>query len=280
LRPHFTERINHRIKFDECVTLAGNESSYKASGFHTYIVALILAFSLSSASASKQRALSESIRIKRLGGLGRLWGAIKYSHPKLATEDIDWDKALVETIPLVNAAENPIQYKQAIDHLLAFLSDPITRSEFIDSGKNPVTNGGKSDAGDYLQTRNGAVVVEVAGLNTLRAQSGQKVLNEAIQQMLVKAENASGIVFDCRNFGVDLTSSDKFFLDQSLISLTQPLISKDIHLGTSRYRYYSGYPPYSIKTSGNYSTGIMSSSVEILKGSAVKGFRKPSFSNN
>src|ERR1043165_9994884 len=54
----------------------------------------------------------EATRLARLSGLARLWGAVKYFHPYLAYKDIDWDKALIYTIPKVNAARTRILYKK------------------------------------------------------------------------------------------------------------------------------------------------------------------------
>lgn len=70
---------------------------------------------------------AEDARIARLAGLAQLWGAVKFFHPYLGYKEIDWDKALVETIPRVNAAKSPEEYKAAIDHLLSFLDDKNTR---------------------------------------------------------------------------------------------------------------------------------------------------------
>jgi hypothetical protein len=50
---------------------------------------------------------SEDIRIARLSGLAKVWGTVKYFHPYLAYREIDWDKALIEAIPKVNAAKSP-----------------------------------------------------------------------------------------------------------------------------------------------------------------------------
>src|SRR5438067_2338840 len=70
--------------------------------------------------------MDDSIRTKRLCGLCELWGAVKYFHPYLAYKEIDWDLALVETLPLANAASSSDEYRAAIQHLLLFLDDPNT----------------------------------------------------------------------------------------------------------------------------------------------------------
>ena len=47
--------------------------------------------------------------------MAKVWGTVKYFHPYLAYRDIDWDKALIETIPKVNAAKTPQDYQAAIN---------------------------------------------------------------------------------------------------------------------------------------------------------------------
>src|SRR5678815_4432599 len=71
----------------------------------------------------------EDARIERLVGLGKVWGTVKYFHPYLAYRDVDWDKALIEAIPKVNAAKTPADYQNAINQMLAVLNDKSTRAE-------------------------------------------------------------------------------------------------------------------------------------------------------
>ena len=64
---------------------------------------------------------AEDPRVARLVGLAKVWGTVKYFHPFLAYRDIDWDKALIETIPKVNAAKTAQEYEAAINQMLAVL---------------------------------------------------------------------------------------------------------------------------------------------------------------
>jgi hypothetical protein len=70
----------------------------------------------------------ETVRIERLAGLAKLWGAVKYFHPYVAERDIDWDAALVQTISKVESANSTEDYRQAIDNMLSFLHDPNTHT--------------------------------------------------------------------------------------------------------------------------------------------------------
>src|SRR5215212_3638094 len=81
---------------------------------------------------------AEDARIARLAGLARVWGTVKYFHPFLAYRDIDWDKALVETISKVNVARTPQDYQAALNQMLAVLNDKSTRAD-IDAEAKPNT---------------------------------------------------------------------------------------------------------------------------------------------
>src|SRR5262245_14433859 len=72
---------------------------------------------------------AEDARIARLEGLARVWGTVKYFHPYLAYREIDWDKALVDAIPKVNAAKTPADYEAALNQMLAVLNDKNTRAD-------------------------------------------------------------------------------------------------------------------------------------------------------
>lgn len=75
-----------------------------------------------------QQQNAESQRTDRLIALAKLWAAVKYFHPYLAyRSDIDWDQALVQTIPKVNAAHDGTDYSAAVEFMLKQLNDPVTR---------------------------------------------------------------------------------------------------------------------------------------------------------
>jgi hypothetical protein len=77
-------------------------------------IGLILIFSSVTVTGAQQPR-HESARIDRLVGLANLWAAVKYFHPYLAYRDnIDWDAALIKTIPKVDAAQTPAEYSAAM----------------------------------------------------------------------------------------------------------------------------------------------------------------------
>ena len=73
-------------------------------------------------------ASGETLRLQRLAAVAALWTEVKYFHPYVATRPVDWDKALVDTLPRINAAKTSDDYRAAIDGMLATLNDPSTRT--------------------------------------------------------------------------------------------------------------------------------------------------------
>jgi len=107
------------------------------------ILALFLSFVVLCQAARAQNQIStgssvEEARVARLAGLAKVWGAVKFFHPYLAYRDIDWDKALIETLPKVNAAKTPKEYETAVNQMLAVLNDKSTRAT-IEAETKPET---------------------------------------------------------------------------------------------------------------------------------------------
>ena len=89
---------------------------------------LVLVVLIGVVATSAQTPAPESARIDRLVALAKLWSAVKFFHPYLAyRDDIDWDGALVATIPKVSAARNGAEYSAAVEEMLKTLGDPVTR---------------------------------------------------------------------------------------------------------------------------------------------------------
>src|SRR5918998_2095004 len=126
-----------------------NARSFLAN--HFKLMALLLAFCLTTQaqrpSQTPVRQSTDDARIARLVGLAKVWGTVKYFHPFLAYRNIDWDKALVETIPKVEAAKTPQEYQAAVNQLLAALGDKSTRADMKTDAKaappNPPTASAK-----------------------------------------------------------------------------------------------------------------------------------------
>src|SRR5262245_11505711 len=88
-----------------------------------YVVLCLLA-------ASPLFAINETQRIQRLEMLADLWGKLYLFHPRIVTTEVDWDRALLETIPKVEKAANTDDLVNALnDSLFAPLDDPFLQAQ-------------------------------------------------------------------------------------------------------------------------------------------------------
>lgn len=63
-------------------------------------------------------------QVEALVLLGRVWGFLKYHHPRVTSGDIDWDGELRRAIPMVLAARTSAAARDSIDIWVAALGDP------------------------------------------------------------------------------------------------------------------------------------------------------------
>ena len=69
---------------------------------------------------------------------GKLWVTVKYFHPYLAyRKDIDWDSALIDTLPKIRVAASAEDYATALNAMLVTLHDPLTHAAVLPPGANP-----------------------------------------------------------------------------------------------------------------------------------------------
>ena len=62
----------------------------------------------------------------RLVAAGKLWARIQYTHPGLASKEIDWDNAFAKAAPKILGASTSAEYQSVLDEMLQALRDPAT----------------------------------------------------------------------------------------------------------------------------------------------------------
>jgi len=164
---------------------------------HLKIVFLLLTLCVSAQAqqpnSTPLHSAREDARIARLVGLAKVWGAVKYFHPFLAYREIDWDKALIETIPKVTAAATPQEYQAAINQMLAVLGDKSTRAE-IESQKK---SGSPLQTNAAVRKEDGVLVIEAVRIAKTRAQN-PAVFNDFVSKISAAIPTAKGVVIDGR----------------------------------------------------------------------------------
>lgn len=199
----------------------------------------------------------QQIRIERLAGLAKVWGTVKYFHPFLAYKDIDWDKALIETIPLVNSAKTPEEYKSAVNYLLASLNDKNTFAENLST--NSIQPPQITENRELVRLETGVLIIEAGQIARLSVKDNSKYRENAVK-IEQNYPQAKAVIIDLR---VPFYEADEdiesigLFADEFLRNALAKMIDKDVVLGTIRYRMHNGFEPQTGGTSGGYYSGFI-----------------------
>lgn len=232
--------------------------------------ALLLVFLLlviACQNVSAQNTQGEQARIERLVGLAKVWGAVKYFHPYLAYRDVDWDKALIDAIPKVNAAKTPQEYAAAVNSMLAVLNDKNTRAEVPAEAKsNLATN--ITESKEAIRLENGVLTIDVTELARTGAKD-QKALGEKYQKLMELYPQAKALIFDLR--GRELAADENagfvgYFVSGIMTDSLPMILDANLPLGSERYRMHNGYPTQSGGTSGGYYSGFITETPVIVEG--------------
>jgi C-terminal processing protease CtpA/Prc len=216
-----------------------------------WLLTISLSFSLSGFAGNQPQSEAETVRINRLVSLCRLWGYVKYFHPSLAyRSDIDWDAALIATIPKVRNAKTSDEYAVALQSLLDVLGDPLTRV-IHNSSSATTQEKTASQQFAYQRTEDGILIITAGNYFSLWDPASQEKLKAAIAEI----PKASAIVFDLRSaeppgdYGrLQLTS---------VFSQIERLISTAPFLTTGeRSRLYRGFEGNLSFSSGQYKSGF------------------------
>lgn len=235
----------------------------KTARLFVFLLLLILcqtAFAQTTATAEQQR-------IERLVGLAKVWGTVKYFHPYLAYRDIDWDKALIETIPKVNAARTPQEYEAAINHLLSFLNDKNTRAE-IKTETKPNQTTGASTAKEPVRLENGVLTIDAMQMASLGATDRNSFVQN-IQKIGQVYPQAKSLIFDLRgneDLSAEAASLLGYYTDEFLRNALPQMLDANLTLGSTRYRMHNGYAPQTGSTSGGYYSAFVNSVPSAIEG--------------
>jgi hypothetical protein len=222
-----------------------------------------------------QQSSAESNRIDRLVALAKVWTAVKFFHPYLAyRSDVDWDEALVQTIPKVNAAHDGKEYSAAIEFMLEKLNDPVTRvlDTSTKSAENPASSAEQQPT--FRTNSDGILVVSMTRYTDFADFVGSR---QRLQMLKEKLPSARAVVFDLRP---ETPPSD---FDEGNVSyafatsgIAENLATVSLDVPGERRRKYLGYAPQHGSTSGGYSSGFYLEGRPLIK-PGMKAIPLPSF---
>jgi C-terminal processing protease CtpA/Prc len=212
----------------------------------------------------------DSVRIERLAGLGRLWGAIKYFHPYVADRDIDWDAALIQTIPKVESADSTNDYRQAIDFMLSFLNDPSTHTtEATSAAENKPPSGQPAGlAQPHVKWIDAQTALIVANDYSYFAGSFQKVAD--FTKVFGEVIKAKTIILDTRDREKDADEDSTFWYTMAFRETFPALLNRDVATASLRSRMFSGYPTQT-GGYGDYYSAFVTREAQTIHGQSPRG---------
>lgn len=207
-------------------------------------------------------ASGETLRLQRLAAVAALWNEVKYFHPYVATRPVDWDKALVDTLPRINAAKTSDDYRAAVDGMLAALDDPSTRT--LDAPGKALPNA-KADPSPMVRMAAGVLHVDIARLSAAVDASGSNAAGARLLQPALEAmPKAKSVVIDARAALPSDPGGAATSLMQMLLNASS---NRPLQLGSMRYRSHNGYPTQTGSySSGGYVSGMITEQPTVLPG--------------
>ena len=232
----------------------------------------IILSGLAAAPAGAEAHSAESRRVERLAALGRLWGTVKYAHPYLAYRPIDWDKALVESIPRMNRAETASDFAAAVNHMLSFLKDPNTRAEIAAvSAPGAADPGGKLDVETVVKAVDGVVRVDVDLGGRILSGDNSK-FRDVTQRVTRALEGCRAVVLDLR--GRDSAPGSElgaFWKERFLMRILPQMVSGDFPCCSSRWRLHNGFASQAPGAATFYYSGFTTEAPPMLRGERKAG---------
>jgi C-terminal processing protease CtpA/Prc len=210
-------------------------------------------------------------QVERLAGLAKLWGAIKFFHPYIAEQNIDWDSALIQTIPKVESAGSPEEYWKAIDYLLSFLQDPGTHTTGGQAAAPPGHSPPAEAAQPYVRWTDDHIAIVVSNDFSQFAGNFSKV--DAIKKTLGEASKGKGIVFELRSHRSEVDESSGWWFVDQFTEAFPTILDRKLVESAPRSRILSGYP--SEEGDSGYFSGFVVQDGPTLRGTAAKGSTRP-----
>ena len=227
-----------------------------------FLVCVVL---LCQTASAQDKKYPEDPRVARLVSLAKVWGTVKYFHPYLAYREIDWDKALVETIPKVNAAKNAQEYAAAINQMLAVLNDTRTQAEIEPEIKDVTTTTPTADA-KHVRMENKVLVIDAAEIAKAVGKD-TSALNRFVTSINEALPNATGIVIDARSTS-KIGEFEAFYFGGFMRQVLPSMLDGNVVLGSARYRMHNGYSTQTGSGANFYYSSFVNSTPQTIQGRA------------
>lgn len=204
----------------------------------------------------------DKLRIHRLVNLCKVWGKVKHFHPYLAYKDIDWDRALIYTLPAVYSAKSDDDYCDAVDKMLAYLDDKITHVQRASKRETKKELPSLTDS-ITSQTIDGFLVITFAAARADSDYSDYIAAANKLKGIMKEMETARGVLLD---FRTETTYYSNYSWLFRYSKFSEGLFKGTIFLPGSRSRYHFGF---ATQTSGG--SMLYHSGFQVIDSTPVKG---------
>lgn len=174
----------------------------------------------------------ETLRAERRVRLVKLWGEVRFRHPRAFSMPAEWDAAFLSALPKVEAARDAESYAAAVQGMLAALKDPATRVE----PENPPPAAGQPPTLRALKSWEKDVLV--LDLRNLLGENGQASLRELEATLDADAAKARAVVLDLRMRGLQ-----RYGLSWMVSPLLAHLVDGELRVPGLRILRHNGLRP-------------------------------------
>jgi C-terminal processing protease CtpA/Prc len=246
-------------------------------------VVLTIVFALSDRPGlAAEQASADDARIDRIAGLCKVWGTVRYLHPYLAYKDIDWDAALIKSLPKVRAAKDTAEFAQSVQEMLNALGDPVTRvirkHIMSNSGAGKSIKPPGKGASDQKDGKNDPTLftwlegdVLAVFPNAVTDYAKLIAWREQLRKEITKAQS---VILDLR---IPEASAFTFFGDLALSEIQDLLTVKEVQAPALRSLIHSGYRPQTGITSGGYYSAFVTQPLQVFAPAGDAKARKAVF---
>lgn len=197
--------------------------------------------------ASSQDVLYDSDQIERIAKTCQLWGHLKYFHPYLGGDSINWENAFTENIDGIITAKSSIEFKTAIQKMLDWLNDPVTRVVNTIKVESPE---------DSLKYPKISFIDDSVLIVSVRDYADLQDFYYSRSQFLSLREKmpiSTGVIFDLR---CDKPPDDlRGYLSWYISELESFFVNVKLYIPGLEARFYDGFPAEGGGLAGNYQSG-------------------------
>ena len=181
--------------------------------------------------------------VQRMTDVAHLWSDVKWSSPALASGEVDWDQALVDALPKIQAASTPAAFQDAVTALMKPLHDPAFQV-FTVNDSNYVSEATSQELLEWLPGE--VALLHLHRLASMRVNSGEPDLGAVTRQL---AGRAKGLIIDLRPTKESASYGYGAEFPDDLIT---SFIEQPLQLPSNRYRYHTGFPAEMGNSTGGY----------------------------